>query len=239
MASATQTGMSNAAVAPTLFFFKPKNIWVLASQWGAATFTYRTSSDPTNPNGWSSPSPMFRGNDLGVRHWTHRPDSHWRQQEHVSLLRRRQRQDLSNIDAPRQIPLKLRHQLRGRPQRHSGKPLRSRSSLHRRRPNKYLMMSRLWDRRAATSAATPLPASAARGPSRRQRECTFRRQVQHAGQWTNDISHGDLIRSTNDQTMTIDPCNLQMLYQAETPVSRQAATIFFLTVRSVDLVLVG
>ena len=73
--------------------------------------------------------------------------------------------------------------------------------------------ARSWTANGIAGGWTPLAATEA-NPFARAGNVTF-----PAGAWTQDISHGEMIRAGVDQTMEINSCRLQYLYQGLAPGS--------------------
>jgi hypothetical protein len=216
---------SGYRAAPQVFYFAPQSTWYLVYQTGNAS--YSTNRDISNPSGWTAPRDFYSGmpdiikNNIGSGYWV----DMWvicdtakcylfSSDDNGHLYR----SETTVADFPNGFSEPVIAMQDSNPNN-----LFEASNIYKvQGTNTYLMLVeaigsdgrryfRSWTAPAITGPWTQLAASEA-NPFARANNVTFTGTA-----WTNSISHGELVRATNDQTLTISPCGLQLLYQGLDP----------------------
>ncbi len=230
--NATQTPLETASgvgtgyrAAPHAFYFEPRDEWYLVYQTGLPSFS--TTSDPDDPTSWSAPRnfqdrmPDIVRDNIGNGHWLDFyvicDDSMcylFSADDNGHLYRAETTiGEFPNGFRNTQIVLE-----------DTPNNLFEGEAVYRvEGTDTYLLImeaigsdGRRWYRSFTAEGLTgqwqPL-ADSESNPFARSNNVTFT----GGNAWTRDISHGELIRTSADQTMTIDPCDIQLLYQGMDP----------------------
>jgi hypothetical protein len=218
-------GFSGYHCAPNLFYFEPDGLWYLVQQ--SQPPQYSTSDDPSDPRSWTPPRYFYpNGNhlpagapSLPIDYWVICDDAKCHlffTGDDGSLYRAETAIDdfpdgfgaLTTVMTEGKFELfegSAHYKVKGRDQ--------------------YLTIIeaigsggrfyRAWTASALEGPWAPL-ATSEQNPFAGAANVSYEAGV---SDWTNDVSHGELIRDGVDQTMTIDACDLRLLYQGRDPAS--------------------
>jgi endo-1,4-beta-xylanase len=234
-ASATQyymdktQGLSGYHCAPELFYFTPQKKWYLVYQSGPPT--YSTASDPSQPGTWTAPANFYsaepaivtqnKGSGTWIDFWVICDTTNcylFFSDDNGHFYR--SQTTIGNFPSGFGTPVIVM-------QSSTAGDLFEASNVYKiKGANKYLALVeafngassgrrffRSWTADKLDGAWTALQDTYT-GSFASAANVTF-----SGAAWTNDISHGEMLRDGYDETLEIDTCNLRYLYQGKDPAA--------------------
>jgi endo-1,4-beta-xylanase len=220
-------GFATYVAAPELFYFRPQKKWYLVYQSGPPM--YSTADDPGDPTTWTRPAPFFATTPAIITQngggWL----DFWVICDDVSChLFFSNNQGLyyhtkTSIDA---FPSGFSEPVVVLSDANAGRVFEGSNVYRMKGTNQYLALIEAFDQTSsgrryyrswiADSLDGPwLPWQASGSyPFASARNVTF-----DGTPWTNDISHGEMVRASYDETLTVDLCDAQYLFQGADPTA--------------------
>ncbi|BCE03256.1 non-reducing end alpha-L-arabinofuranosidase family hydrolase [Marinicellulosiphila megalodicopiae] len=223
--SSVQVPMAGTAVgnsiAPQVFYFEPQDKWYLITQWGGA---YATTNDPTNINSWSSKRKLLQNEPNGsLDFWVICDDDncylYFSRDDGVLYVSKTTVANFPNFSG---------YEIVMEDHRGNGNSfLFEASNVYKvDGQDLYLLLVEAYrtpgygPRYFRSWTATSLDGTWQALADTEENPFAGNNNVDWQGnKWADGISHGEMIRSGINQKMTIDPCNLQYLYQGDTGAS--------------------
>jgi len=215
-------GFSGYKCAPELFYFAPQDLWYLI--WQQQDPAYSTTKTPDNPNSWSAPKRFYPGGQipkapqLPIDYWPIADDKNFYlffTGDDGKVYRVKTSLDKFPEGFGEPVVVKsLNQNIIFEGSSHYKVKGTANTYLHVVEGMGNPRYFSAWTSEGIEGEWKDYMVGQSNPFAHHNKNVTFPQ-----GKWTNDISHGELLRENPDQTQELDLCNLQLLYQGRNPNS--------------------
>jgi endo-1,4-beta-xylanase len=220
-------GFNTYVAAPQIFYFRPHQKWYLVYQSGPPM--YSTADHPGDPTAWTRPAPFFSGTPAIITqngggwldYWVICDEAFC----HLFFTDNRGRwyKSKTSIDV---FPAGFEEPVVVLQDSNTGRIFEASNVYKMKGRDQYFSLIEAFDQTSggrryfrswvSDSLEGPwLPWQASGSfPFAGERNVSF-----EGAPWTRDISHGELVRAGYDETLTVEPCSLRLLYQGADPAA--------------------